>query len=240
MSCLRSGWAEKSADGGLRADGVRSDEPQSSSVESPVNILSAPDIARLAGLIRRRVLDAELAALVEILAARRLPLVVAAPEAADGAAADLLAALDPARVPVDLDALGDGALALLRAASLGAGFAATIQAGSLEEVRDRLTVVASAGEDELSYLGVVVVLDEVGQVVAAHHVRPLALDGQGHVQRLGPAVLAARDQRSGQLEHFAWGVMAELAARIGTTAADLETEVDRRRLSLDRAVGHVA
>ena len=33
-----------------------------------MNILSAPDAARVAGLIRRRVLDAELAALIEILA----------------------------------------------------------------------------------------------------------------------------------------------------------------------------
>jgi hypothetical protein len=34
--------------------------------------------------------------------------------------------------------------------------------------------------------------------------------------------------------------MAELAGRIGTKAADLESDVERRRLSLDRAVGHVA
>ena len=205
-----------------------------------MTITSTPDTARVAGLIRRRVLDAELAALVEILAANRLPLVVAAPGAASDTAADLLSSLDGSRVPVDLDALGDGALALLRAASLGAGFAATIHAASLEGVRERVQAMSAAGDDELSYLGVVVILDAAGQVVAAHHVRPLALDGHGHVQRLGPAVLAARDARSGQLEHFAWGVMAELAARIGTTAADLETEVDRRRLSLDRAVGHVA
>jgi hypothetical protein len=205
-----------------------------------VNILSAPDIARLAGLIRRRVIDAELAALVEILAAHRLPLVVAAPEPAGHAAADLLAALDGARVPVDLDALGDGALALLRAASLGAGFAATIRGGSLEEVRDRLQVAAGAGDDELSYLGVVVILDASGRVIAAHHVRPLALDGQGHVQRLGPAVLAARDARSDQLEHFAWGVMPELAARIAMKAGDLEAEVDRRRDALTHAVEYVS
>jgi hypothetical protein len=205
-----------------------------------VNITSAPDTARIAGLIRRRVLDAELAALVEILAGYRLPLVVAAPDAANGAASDLLSALDAGRVPVDLDALGDGALALLRAASLGAGFASTIQAGSLEEVRDRLKLVAGAGEDELSYLGVVVILDETGQVVAAHHVRPLALDGQGHVQRLGPAVLAARDTRSGQLEHFAWGVMPELAARVSMKSGDLETEIDRRRDILRHAVEHVS
>ena len=205
-----------------------------------MNITSAPDTARIAGLIRRRVLDAELAALVEILAGYRLPLVVAAPDAANGAASDLLSALDAGRVPVDLDALGDGALALLRAASLGAGFASTIQAGSLEEVRDRLKLVAGAGEDELSYLGVVVILDETGQVVAAHHVRPLALDGQGHVQRLGPAVLAARDTRSGQLEHFAWGVMPELAARVSMKSGDLETEIDRRRDILRQAVEHVS
>ena len=205
-----------------------------------MNITSAPDTARIAGLIRRRVLDAELAALVEILAGYRLPLVVAAPDAANGAASDLLSALDAGRVPVDLDALGDGALALLRAASLGAGFASTIQAGSLEEVRDRLKLVAGAGEDELSYLGVVVILDETGQVVAAHHVRPLALDGQGHVQRLGPAVLAARDTRSGQLEHFAWGVMPELAARVSMKSGDLETEIDRRRDILRHAVEHVS
>jgi hypothetical protein len=205
-----------------------------------VNITSAPDTARIAGLIRRRVLDAELAALVEILAGYRLPLVVAAPESAPDAAPDLLAALDARRVPVDLDALGDGALALLRAASLGAGFASTIRAGSLEEVRDRLKVVAGAGEDELSYLGVVVILDESGQVVAAHHVRPLALDGQGHVQRLGPAVLAARDARSGQLEHFAWGVMPELAARVSMKAGDLEAEIDQRRDVLRHALEHVS
>jgi hypothetical protein len=214
--------------------------PSTSSAESPVNILSAPDAARVAGLIRRRVLDAELAALIEILAAHRLPLVIAAPASAAATADDLLAAVDGGRVPVDLDALGDGALALLRAASLGAGFAATIRAGSLEEVRDRLRVAARAGDDELSYLGVVVILDGSGQVVAAHHIRPLALDAQGHVQRLGPAVLAARDARTGQLEHFAWGVMPELAARISTKAGDLEAEIDRRRDALGHAVSHVS
>jgi hypothetical protein len=226
--------------GGHRRDGVRSGGAVPSSVESLVNILSAPDVARSAGLIRRRVIDAELAALVEILAAHRLPLVVAAPDTAGRAAADMLAALDAGRVPVDLDALGDGALALLRAASLGAGFAATIRAGSLEEVRGRLQAAAGAGEDELSYLGVVVILDEAGRVVAAHHVRPLALDGQGHVQRLGPAVLAARDARSDELEHFAWGVMPELAARVSMKAGDLEAEIARRRDTLTHAVGHVS
>jgi hypothetical protein len=205
-----------------------------------VTISSIPDTARIAGLIRRRVLDAELAALVEMLAAHRLPLIVAAPEAAAGTGAEVLAALDGGRVPVDLDALGDGSLALLRAASLGAGFAATIRAGSLEEVRERLSAASGAGEDELSYLGVVVILDATGRVTAAHHVRPIALDGHGHVQRLGPAVLAARDSGTGDLEHFAWGVMPELASRISMKAGDLEAEVGRRRDALRHSVEHLS
>ena len=205
-----------------------------------MNITSAPDTARIAGLIRRRVLDAELAALIEILAAQRLPLIVAAPESSASTAAEMLAALDPGRIPVDLDALGDGSLALLRAASLGAGFAATIRAGSLEDVRAKLSAMSGAGEDELTYLGVVVVLDREGQVSAAHHVRPLALDGHGHVQRLGPAVLAARDHATGELEHFAWGVMPELASRAATKAGDLEADIARRRDVLRHAVEHVS
>jgi hypothetical protein len=100
--------------------------------------------------------------------------------------------------------------------------------------------MSAAGDDELSYLGVVVIFGADARVAAAHHVRPLALDGHGHVQRLGPAVLAARDQRSGQLEHFAWGVMPELAARVSTKAGDLEAEVGRRRDALSHAVGHVS
>ena len=204
-----------------------------------MNVASHPDTTRLVEPLRSGQLDAELAALVTVLAEQGVSLVVAAPVESRVAADRLIAALDPKRTPVDLDHFGDGSRALLRAASLGVGFAATVQAASLEDAFDLLRGAADLSDDELSYLGVVVVLDAAGQVVAAHHVRPIALDANGHVQRLGPAVLAARDASTGQLEHFAWGVLPELAARIRWKAGDLEVEIDRRRETLGHGVGHV-
>jgi hypothetical protein len=66
-------------------------------------------------------------------------------------------------------------------------------------------------------------------VAAAHYVRPVARDEHGHVQRLGPAVLATWDPGTDRFEHFAWGVVPELAIRIGRKPGDFELEVDRRR-----------
>jgi hypothetical protein len=120
------------------------------------------------------------------------------------------------------------------------GFAATIAAASLEEAFAQLRNAADLSDDELSYLGIVVILDDAGRVAAAHHVRPIALDAHGHVQRMGPAVLAARDATSGRLEHFAWGVLPELAARIRWKAGDLELEIDQRRDALSHAARHVS
>lgn len=205
-----------------------------------MNVASHPDTARLVDPLRSGQLDAELAALVTLLAEQGVSLVVAAPAASRLAGTRLLAALDAKRTPVDLDHFGDGSRALLRAASLGVGFAATITAASLEETFTRLRDAADLSDDELSYLGVVVILDDDGRVTAAHHVRPIALDGHGHVQRMGPAVLAARDATSGRLEHFAWGVIPELASRIRWKPGDLELEVDRRCDVLGHAVGHVS
>jgi hypothetical protein len=222
-------------DGG-RTLPIRSDTPS----QVAVNVASHPDTTRLVEPIRGGQLDAELAALLSLLAEAGVSLVVAAPAGARTAAGRLLATLDPKRSPVDLDHFGDGSRALLRAASLGVGFAATLTATSLEEAFARLRDTADLADDELSYLGVVVILDDAGRVGAAHHVRPLALDGHGHVQRLGPAVLAARDAATGQLEHFAWGVLPELASRIRWKAGDLEQEVERRREILGHAAGHVS
>ena len=72
------------------------------------------------------------------------------------------------------------------------------------------------------------------RVVAAHYVRPVARDVHGHLQRLGPAVLATWDPATDSLEHFGWGVTPELAARVGRHAGDFEIETDRRRDLLDR------
>lgn len=131
----------------------------------------------------------------------------------------------------------------VRAVSVGYGLAATIRAASLEEVLARLRAApVRLTEDELSRLGLVIVLgdppDEAGalpRVVAAHYLRPVARDMHGHVQKLGPAVLATWDSRAGQFEHFGWGVTPELAIRTGRHAGDFEIELERRREALERS-----
>jgi hypothetical protein len=128
----------------------------------------------------------------------------------------------------------------VRAASIGYGLAATIHAETLEEVFEILAArPVRATDDELSHLGVVLILRRtpVGRrVVAAHYVRPVVRDGHGHVQRLGPAVLATWNERTDAFEHFGWGVIPELARRIGLKPGDYEAEVDRRRDRLDAMV----
>jgi hypothetical protein len=60
-------------------------------------------------------------------------------------------------------------------------------------------------------------------------VRPIARDSHGHLQRLGPAVLATWDPSEDAFEHFGWGVTPELSLRVGRHPGDFEIEVDRRR-----------
>ena len=129
---------------------------------------------------------------------------------------------------------GEAARIAVRAASIGYGLAATIHADSLDDVFDALRRrPVGLSDDELSHLGVVLVLRRVDggrrRVVAAHYVRPVARDVHGHLQRLGPAVLATWDPATDSLEHFGWGITPELAARVGRRAGDFEIEVDRRR-----------
>ncbi len=136
---------------------------------------------------------------------------------------------------------GEAARIAVRAASIGYGLAATIHADSLDEVFDRLRrPPVRLADDELSHLGVVLVLrrldDSRRRVVAAHYVRPVARDVHSHVQRLGPAVLATWNPEADAFEHFGWGVIPELARRVGRRAGDFEIEVDRRREHLDRLV----
>lgn len=129
---------------------------------------------------------------------------------------------------------GEAARVAIRAASIGYGLAATIPAGSLDEVFAQLRA-APVGlvDDELSRLGVVLVVldtdDGRCRVSAAHYVRPVARDAHGHLQRLGPAVLATWDPATDAFEQFGWGVTPELAARIGRRAGDFELELDARR-----------
>jgi hypothetical protein len=129
---------------------------------------------------------------------------------------------------------GEAARVAIRAASIGYGLAATIPAGSLDEVFAQLRA-APVGlvDDELSRLGVVLVVldtdDGRRRVSAAHYVRPVARDAHGHLQRLGPAVLATWDPATDTFEQFGWGVTPELATRIGRRAGDFELELDARR-----------
>jgi hypothetical protein len=195
----------------------------------------------LVGLIARGVMDAELAALVWVLVEARVPLVVAAPEGRAGAGGQLLAAvlasIQP-HEPVDslmapMGAAGAGSLVRGRRAG------GVLEAGSLGHVRAKLGGgPLPLTEDQLTFLGCVLVVGDAStderragklRVTAAHYVRPLARDAHGHAQRLDPAVLATWDDRLGKYEHFAWGVIPEIAARLGRRTGDLEADLHHRR-----------
>jgi hypothetical protein len=164
----------------------------------------------------------------------------AAPEIPVSAASSYLVAAElSAHLP--LYTWGAAARTLVRAASIGYGIGATIHADRLEDVHDELRTVGLT-DDELTYLGLIVVVRAERspdghvhrRVVAAHYARPVGRDEHGHVQRLPPAVVAARDERTDRLEHFAWGVMPELAIRLGRRAGDLERDQAERAAVLRR------
>ncbi len=138
---------------------------------------------------------------------------------------------------------GAQARVALRAVAIGYGMAATMAAERLETVFERLKAApVGADDDELSRLGLVLVVraledaapaagaayEAPRRIVAAHYVRPVVRDAHGHVQRMAPAVLAAHDPKTDRFEHFAWGIVAELAERTGRRAVDFEREQARR------------
>lgn len=136
---------------------------------------------------------------------------------------------------------GEAARVAVRAAALGYGLAATIHGDSLDDVLGELrSNPVRLTDDELSRLGVVLVLRRVSggrrRVVAAHYLRPVARDVHGHVQRLGPAVLATWDPTSDRFEQFGWGVTPELAMRVGRRAGDFDLEWGARRAFLRELV----
>ncbi len=208
-------------------------------------------------LVRRGTLDAELAALVWVLLEGRIPVVVAAPAelVAQGVASAVLrgimASLRPDLGLAGLDAADLGApLAARSARELVHGDrpGGVARGDSLQAVYDELGAAPPVGlsEDELSFLGCVLVLGADPpapvtaadpamapappiRVTAAHYVRPLHRDEHGHAQLLGPAVLATWDARRQAFEHFAWGVLPEIAARLGRRTGDLEADLHHRR-----------
>jgi hypothetical protein len=138
---------------------------------------------------------------------------------------------------------GERARIVVRALTLGYGLLATMTGDGLDDALDALADPSvGTDEDERSRLGTVLVLgpadDDTGaRVVAAHYVRPVALDPHGHVQRLPPAVLATWNEGQGAWDHFAWGVQAELGDRTGMAPLDLEREQARRASELGRPGG---
>ncbi|HET7676786.1 MAG TPA: hypothetical protein VFK38_02965 [Candidatus Limnocylindrales bacterium] len=175
------------------------------------------------------------------------------PRAADPATTYLLASELSSHLPVYT--WGVQARILVRALQRGYGLGSSMHADSLEEVFSELgTPPVGLTEDELRWLGVVIVLRLVGEdgaalhfpegsleaemgplqpwvrrrAVAVHYLRPPERDGAGHVQRRPPAVLATWDPATDCFEHFAWGVTPELALRVGRTQADFEGEQEAR------------
>jgi hypothetical protein len=134
---------------------------------------------------------------------------------------------------------GPRARVAIRALALGYGMVATMTADRLEDVLDRLgSGSVGADQDELSRLGIVLIIRaldvpaEEGEpprrVAAAHYMRPVVRDAHGHVQRMPPAVLAAYDGHADRLEHYAWGIVGELAALTGRKPIEFEREQARR------------
>lgn len=212
--------------------------------ESPGATGARPgDPPSLVALLAQGVLDAELAALVWVLVEGRIPLVVAAPTGRLSAGGQLLAGVIASILPDEKPESLTGPLSAAGAGSLVRGRRAggVLEASSLEDVRGRLGGgPLPLSEDQLTFIGTVLVLEEAQgggaggrrgrlRVTAAHYVRPLARDAHGHSQRLGPAILATWDERLGRYEHFAWGVMPEIAARLGRRAGDLEADLHHRR-----------
>lgn len=140
---------------------------------------------------------------------------------------------------------------VVRALQLGYGLGTSLHADSLEELFAELTAPpVSLTEDEIRRLGVIIIVRLFGpdgevlrypegsmeaefgplqpnvrrRAVAVHYLRPVERDGQGHLQRRPPAVLATWDPKSDRFEHFAWGVSSELAQRVGRSQIDFERQ----------------
>lgn len=130
---------------------------------------------------------------------------------------------------------------LVRALQLGYGLGATIHAESLEDVFDQLMPPPVAlTEDEIRRLGVVLILRRLPsgerRVVAAHYFRPVERDGEGHLQRRPPIVLATWNPTRDEFDHFGWGATPELALRVGRSQAEFERELTLRAAFLREVV----
>ena len=197
-------------------------------IEARVPVIVAGAAESLAARLRLR------DALTDLLPAAGRRVVI---DAAGDGLQGLTAADAASTTLVGLDVTAEPASAVqvaFKALPRGADIAASIEADSLEDVHARLRRLdIRLSDDELTFLGLVLVLRSVApgrdRVVAAHYARPLARDPNGHVQRMGPAVLATWEPATDGFEHFAWGIAAELAGRTGIWPGDLDAEIEHRR-----------
>jgi len=124
---------------------------------------------------------------------------------------------------------GEAAHLAIRALTAGYSLIATASGATLQDVLGHLSrPPVSAIDDELARLGVVLLLGDGPRVSVAHYLRPAARDPGGHVQRPAPAALATWSAKTSRYDHFAWGLVAELAGRIGGRPIAFEREQARR------------
>lgn len=173
----------------------------------------------LAARVASGELDADLVALVWLLAESGVPLTVASDD--PDAARELrtaVAALMPDHHAADL-ALPGG----------------SVRATSLEQVLGVLGGAPGEVDDSVRDLGVVLIL--IGdRVTAAHYVRPVERDAAGHLQRRPPALLGAWNDGAARFDHFYWAITDELATRAGMDQGDFEDEHRRRTQRLSPPV----
>jgi hypothetical protein len=189
-------------------------------------------------LLHDGVLDAELAGLLWLLVEGGVPVVVTGtvgPEARSSLAAALVALVpDRGWVVLDLDAEPPGPDRLAALLQGGVGLGLSVSASDLAAMLDVATGTLGLPADAVRRLGVVVVAvhrDGRLRCEAVHYLRPTERDGQGHLQRRPPAVLAAWDERDDSYEHNAWGITPELADRVDRAQADFEErQRDRARV----------
>lgn len=191
-------------------------------------------------LLRTGVLGPGLAGLAWLLVEGGVPVVVigSAGSAERSAMAGALVSIDPARAFVVLDADVE-APTLARLSALlrgGAGVGITLAAADLPAAMERLRGEAGGlPDDAIRRLGTVFALDGTSRgprCSIVHYLRPTERDGQGHVQRRPPAILAAWDETAGSYEDYAWAVTPELADRVDRSQADFEERLRDRAAML--------
>lgn len=191
-------------------------------------------------LLRDGVMDAELMALLWLLGEGGLPVTVIgdAPAADRSALAAACVALPPTRPWVVIDADAEAPTAERLAALLqgGVGFAMTLASPDLKTMLVAPGPLDGLPDDGLRRLGIVLVAHRSSNGLrcrSVHYLRPSERDGQGHIQRRPPAVLAALDEDQDRYEHYAWGITPELADRLDRSQADLEERHHDRRVFLE-------